>query len=105
MAMSKYHLCKELRETFEAAAQFIASQEKYAKQLGKEEFWQRDMSILEASRLALSRCQEEDLRGLLDEMRGWGHFFGSYCSDQQHLDKLLDALYTSIQKALVDLRA
>ncbi len=46
---------------------------------------------------ALSTEDQEQLKTVMEEMRGLSHYFGAYCSSAYQLDRLTNALYSTIQ--------
>lgn len=66
----------------------------------KADFNGRDTNFLLKAKQAINSEKVQDLRNLLEEMKGLSHYFCAYSKDTKSLDALLDNLFASIQKAL-----
>ncbi len=61
---------------------------------------ERDRRYLRIAREALLQCDKKSLEGLIEEMRGLGHYFCSYCSDQNKLVTLGNELNHNVHQVL-----
>jgi hypothetical protein len=65
---------------------------------------ERESFFLGLAHDALTSCVPENLKELLSEFRGTGHYLGAYVTDQKRLDGLLDSLYAACASAYAELR-
>jgi hypothetical protein len=64
---------------------------------------ERDRRFLRMARVALRQCDKKSLEDLIEEMRGLGHYFCSYCSDQNKLAEITSELYLNVSQILQSL--
>lgn len=76
--------------------QVIDSAKSAALMRGRIEFWQRDKAFVDSTRQTLLSREPARLRSALDEMRNLSQGFGSYCTDRQRIDRLLDAFHDEL---------
>lgn len=68
---------------------------------GNGEFWLRDKTFIAAIRDCLLSNDAERLRSAFDQIRNLSQGFGSYCSDLNRLDALLDELHNELVQLVI----
>jgi hypothetical protein len=104
MALTESSICAKALRALAAVKRFIEAEHSSALANGMESTWTSNIHWIEIAHEILARCDEPEVRTLLDDMRGLSHHFGAYCSDQNKLDRLLDDLYAGAQDAVLQLR-
>jgi len=92
--------CRDAAAALAALRSYVVAEQGRVRNHVGPEFLHRDLRFLHAADSALSECDLNQIQALLGDMRGLRHYFGSYCSDLNRLDALIEALYASIQTAV-----
>jgi hypothetical protein len=94
---------RTLKAIFEIQ-RFLDSEETNVNNIGKRRHWLKDKAELEEIYNTILVSEEEGLNLLRDKIRGFTHYFGSYASDLDRLDILLNSLYKAMMLDIIDLR-
>lgn len=68
----------------------------FAREKGLEKYYERDVRYLNEALDFFRRDLESATRWLRDDIRNLSQSFGSYVSDQNRLDALLDSLFSAL---------
>ena len=61
----------------------------------------RDVQFLEHAKSCLRLGDHQQIQWVFDQMRNLSQGFGSYCTNQNEIDAMLDRLFMELQDALI----
>jgi len=71
---------------------------------GLGDHYRRDVQFLEDAKSCLRFGDHQQIQWVFDQMRNLSQGFGSYSTNQNEIDEMLDQLFVELQHALTDVR-